>query len=335
MQLFQYLFDLLNRMSDKASVKRRRTGAAILRIVFGSVTAVLYTLHFQEREFLWGVNGMLTPADNAPVLVHGHAWSLYSLSASPLWPECLYWLGLLVSIAFAVGLFTRITSTLFFVVIWSLYQRNTYALDGGENLLVILAIYLIFADLSALSLDRRLFKDKGPGRFEWLSGMLHNFAVTACLVQLAIVYFEAGFYKIQGHVWSSGTAIYYILRSNGYTLPGWSDVLWRSAALVTIGTYGSMLFEIMHPFLMWNRRLKYLVVAGAVVLHGSIGLLMGLVWFSFTMIGVHAILFTDDEFRALRDFFLDSERLVAASLARAAARFRPAQPALLPDLRVE
>jgi hypothetical protein len=335
MQLFQYLFDLLTRMSVKSSVKRRRTGAAILRIVFGSVTAVLYALHFPEREFLWGVNGMLTPADNAPVLAQGHAWSLYALSASPFWPECLFWLGLLVSIAFAAGLFTRITSVLFFIFIWSIYQRDTYALDGGENLLVILAIYLIFADLSALSLDRRLFKDKGPRRFEWFSGMLHNFAVTACLLQLAIVYFEAGFYKAQGHVWISGTAIYYILRSNGYTLPGWSDVLWRSPALVTIGTYGSMLFEIMHPFLMWSRRLKYLVVAGAIVLHGSIGLLMGLVWFSFTMIGVHAILFTDEEFLALRDFALRSKQFLAANLPRVRTRHETARPALLPDLGVE
>jgi hypothetical protein len=132
--------------------------------------------------------------------------------------------------------------------------------------------------------------------------MLHNFAVTACLLQLAILYFDAGFYKIQGHVWSSGTAIYYILRSNWFALPGWGDLVWRSAALVTIGTYGTILFEIMHPFLMWHRRLKYLIFSGAVLLHASIGILMGLVWFSLTMIGAHAILFDDEEYIRLHSF---------------------------------
>jgi hypothetical protein len=200
---------------------------------------------------------------------------------------------------FAAGLFTRVTSILFFIFTWSLYQRNAYALDGGDNLLVIIAIYLIFADLSALSLDRRFFRKPPEKSYAWLSGMLHNFAVTACLLQLAIVYFDAGFYKIQGHVWSSGTAVYYILRSNGFALPGWGDFIWRSAALVTIGTYGTILFEIMHPFLMWHPRLKYLIFTGAVLLHGSIGLLMGLVWFSLTMIGVHAVLFDDEEFLRL------------------------------------
>jgi antimicrobial peptide system SdpB family protein len=238
----------------------------------------------------------LPQADNALILAQTHAWSLYSLFPSALGAECLYWLGLLVSLMFAVGLFTRVTSVLFVVTTWSLYQRNSLALDGGDNLLVILGIYLIFADLSALSLDRYFFGPRREGKYSWLGGMLHNFALTACLLQLAIVYFEAGFYKIQGHVWSNGTAIYYILRSSSYTLPGWSDFIWQSAAIVTLGTYGTILFEIVHPFLMWHPKLKYMIFTGAVLLHAGIGVLMGLVWFALTMIGVHSILFDDSEY---------------------------------------
>ena len=62
---------------------------------------------------------------------------------------------------------------------------------------------------------------------------------------------------------------------------------------------------IMHPFLMWSRRLKYLIFTGAVLLHASIGLLMGLVWFSLTMIGAHAILFDDDEYVRLFAYLRD------------------------------
>ena len=193
---------------------------------------------------------------------------------------------------------------------------------------MILAIYLVFADLSALSLDRRLFGQRREGRFTWLSGMLHNFAITACLLQLAIVYFEAGFYKIQGHVWSNGTAIYYILRSNGVALPGGGDLVWRRSAVVTLGTYGTILFEIMHPFLMWHRRLKYLIFAGAVLLHGGIGVLMGLVWFSLTMIGAHAILFDDDEYQRLCNW----ARAVSKKIKALPARFETAAaPRLLAE----
>ena len=54
---------------------------------------------------------------------------------------------------FTLGAFVRISSVLFFIFTWSLYQRNWYAIDGGENLLMILTIYLMFADLRFLSID--------------------------------------------------------------------------------------------------------------------------------------------------------------------------------------
>jgi Vitamin K-dependent gamma-carboxylase len=299
MSILSKMISFLSASSRNLSTGRRQLGVALTRIVLGSVMVVLYGLHFSQRHFLWGADAVLSPADSSAVLAARHTWSLYAIFPSMLGAECLYWVGLTVALMFAAGLFTRVSSIGFFILTWSLYQRNPYTLNGGDNLLVILSIYLIFADLSALSLDRRLFGKPRESRFAWLGGMLHNFALAACLVQLGILYFEAGFYKIQGHVWSSGTAIYYILRSNGFALPGWGDIIWRSAALVTIGTYGTILFEISHPFLMWSRRLKYLVLAGAVLLHSSIGILMGLVWFSVTMIGVHAILFDDDEYTRL------------------------------------
>jgi Vitamin K-dependent gamma-carboxylase len=316
MSVFSKIIRFLSASSRSLSTGRRQVGVALVRIVLGSVMAVLYGLHFSQRGFLWGANAVLSHADNSVILAARRTWSLYSVFPSALGAECLYWLGLVAALMFAAGLFTRVTSIVFVVFTWSVYQRNPYALNGGDNLLVILSIYLIFADLSALSLDRRLFGKPRESRFAWLAGMLHNFALAACLLQLGIVYFEAGFFKIQGHVWSSGTAIYYILRSNGFALPGWGDYIWRSAALVTIGTYGTVLFEISHPFLMWDRRLKYLVFTGAVLLHASIGILMGLVWFSVTMIGAHAILFDDDEYIRLRNWSRAACRKIAEAFRR-------------------
>lgn len=285
--------------SLRSTVRRRQTGAALLRIALGGLTAILYALHLQQRHFLWGPDGIVSWPDNLAMLTESRAWTLYQFFPSRFGAECLYWLGLVVSVLFTLGLFTRLSSILFFLFTWSLYQRNWYAIDGGGNLLIILAIYLMFADLSALSLDRILFRNRGGRRTRWLSGMLHNFAMTACLVQLSILYFVSAFFKIQGHVWSNGTALYYILRTNGFSLPGWSELIWRSALLVTAGTYATILFELVHPFLMWHRRLKYPMFMGAVCLHVGIGVLMGLPWFSLTMIMAHAPMFEDGEYGAL------------------------------------
>lgn len=316
MSILSKIIGFLSASSRSLSTGRRQLGVALLRIVLGSVMTVLYGLHFSQRHFLWGPDGVFSHANSSAYLAAKHTWSLYAIFPSAMGAECLYWIGLTVALMFAAGLFTRLSSIAFFILTWSLYQRNPYALNGGDNLLIILSIYLIFADLSGLSLDRRLFGKPGESRFTWLAGMLHNFALAACLLQLGILYFEAGFYKIQGHVWSSGTAIYYILRSNGFALPGWGDYVWRSAALVTIGTYGTILFEISHPFLMWSRRLKYFIFTGAVLLHSSIGILMGLVWFSVTMIGAHAILFDDDEYMRLYDWSCTAWRKIGDALRR-------------------
>jgi hypothetical protein len=296
----------LSAASQGCASKHRQTGAALIRIALGSLTAILYALHLNQRQFLWGPQGVVSWRDNLALLEQNQTWTIYQLFPSALGADCLYWIGLIVSVAFALGLFSRLSSILFFLFTWWLYQRNWYAIDGGQNLLVILAFYLMFADVSAISLDRMLFP-KPRLRLtrwlpEWIPGMLHNFAVIACLVQLSILYFESAFYKIQGHVWANGTALYYILRTNEFSLPGWSELVWRSALLVSVGTYGTILFEVTHPFLMWHPRIKYLMFAGIVSLHTGIGILMGLPWFSLTMISAHAVLFSDAEYRALSEW---------------------------------
>jgi len=290
---------LLSEASLRSAVKQRQTGAALMRIALGSLTIIFYALHLKQRNFLWGPSGVVSWPDNLALLAQSRTYTLYQFFPSPLGAECLYWLGLVVSFMFTLGLFARFSSILFFLFTWSLYQRNWYAIDGGENLLIILAFYLMFADLSGLSLDRMLFPQRRERTTRWLAGMLHNFAVIACLVQLSILYFESAFYKIQGHVWANGTALYYVLRTNEFSLPGWTDLVWRSAALVTVGTYGTILFEMAHPFLLWHPRAKYLVFAGAVCLHTGIGVLMGLPWFSLTMISAHTVLFDDAEYLAV------------------------------------
>jgi len=241
---------LLSEASLRGAVKQRQTAAALMRIALGSLTIIFYALHLSQRNFLWGPGGVVSWPDNLALLAESRTYTLYQFFPSALGAGCLYWLGLAVSLMFTVGLFARFSSILFFLFTWSLYQRNWYAIDGGENLLIILAFYLMFADLSALSLDRMLF----PKRRE---------------------------------------------RSTQFSLPGWTDLLWRSAALVTMGTYGTILFEMAHPFLLWHARVKWLVFAGAVCLHTGIGVLMGLPWFSLTMISAHAVLFDDAEYLAL------------------------------------
>ena len=130
----------LSNASQYCAVKRRQIAAGLLRIALGSLTVVFYALHLSQRSFLWGPNGVVSWQDQATLQAQGRAWTLYRFFPSLIGSECLYWIGLIISLMFTLGLFSRLTPILFFAFTWSLYQRNWYAIDGGDNLLFILAL---------------------------------------------------------------------------------------------------------------------------------------------------------------------------------------------------
>ena len=286
---------------QNAGVKRRIVAASIVRISIGCLTLIYYTLHVAQRNAMWGSTGVVTWHDTVAILRTVNGWTLYQYAKNQVGFELIFWTGLVVTIACTLGFGLKITSFLFVVFTWSLYERNYYAIDGGENLLIIIAIYLLFADTSAISLDRELRWVHLDS--QWVTGLLHNFAIMACLIQLAILYFISDFVKIQGHTWSNGTAIYYILRTDEFALPGYTDALIRSDIFVTLSTYLTIVFEAMYPWAIWHPKLKYVVFVGVVLLHGGIAVFMGLVWFSLTMISIDVLFFEDNELLALGTWF--------------------------------
>jgi len=61
-------------------------------------------------------------------------------------------------------------------------------------------------------------------------------------------------------------------------------VLWELS--MTGGVVFTLAVEIGFPFLVWNRRLRWLMVSGAVLLHAGIAVFMGLVSFSLMMLAL-------------------------------------------------
>jgi predicted DCC family thiol-disulfide oxidoreductase YuxK len=70
--------------------------------------------------------------------------------------------------------------------------------------------------------------------------------------------------------------------------------VYQSATLITLGTYATLLLQGAFPWLVFHRKLKWLVLGAAASFHSGIALLMGLVWFSSIIISVD-LLFIDDE----------------------------------------
>src|SRR5690606_202147 len=104
----------------------------------------------------------------------------------------------------------------------------------------------------------RRIEKRGKRRLDVYLSILHNAAVCAIAIQLIIVYFTSGIYKVMGSMWQEGTAVYYAMRVQDYIWPGVSEWIWQSETLVVFLTYSSVLFQVAFPFFLLNRYTKYL-----------------------------------------------------------------------------
>jgi hypothetical protein len=268
-------------------------------VAFGLITAALYLQNIPWRRLLWGPDGMAPSAFYGAGIIAGHGPTLYLVSSTTAWFEFIFWSGLLFTLLWAAGVFPVVTGPLCFAFTWSLLARNDFVQDAGWNLLRILMLYLIVADCSfaALATIRiPALATRVPRVLVFIRGMLHNGAVALILFQLCLVYTTSVFFKIQGHKWQDGTALYYILRSNQFDLSWAGSLIWHSAFLVALGTYGTLLFQAAYPFWIWQRPYKYVVALAAVGFHIGILVTMALPFFCAIMIATEAVLFSDAEY---------------------------------------
>ncbi|MGE6963633.1 hypothetical protein ACQKIW_27705 [Bacillus thuringiensis] len=133
------------KIKNYLEVEHYLIGASILRIGFGFHIVYSYLVHLFQRNYLWGPEGLL-PLN---MLNSGtkEVWSLYRFSDTMAYFNLIYFLGLFIAILYLIGFQTRITGLLNFIFVWSLYDRNPFTLDGGNNVLSICLIFLIFANV--------------------------------------------------------------------------------------------------------------------------------------------------------------------------------------------
>jgi vitamin K-dependent gamma-carboxylase-like protein len=288
------LGDWLGEVRRFASVKHRTIALSFLRISIGLTVLVYYLQHILQREYLWDDAGLVPFSLFQQIMQLRHGFSLYLLSPSFLYQTAVFYLGLAVTIAFILGYRLRISSILFYVFTWSLFERNIFLLTGGDNFLYLVAFFLIFADCGAhFSLDAISGRSRTQSRP--FAAMVHNYAVLAIIIQLSLVYLTSAFYKIEGPLWQNGTAIYYVLRLSEFNLSPFARHFYDTETIVRLLTWGTVVFEMSWPFLVWNRRTKPFVALGAVFMHSMIGYFMGLVWFSFVFIVAQVVIFKDSE----------------------------------------
>lgn len=283
--------------------KKALYGLAVARIVFGLALLGLMLSNFSTRLYTFGSgsawNGELTePLSDFPSI---WLFSLFNRVAGndALFTLCYVVLMALI-VAFILGWRFRVILPLVFVGWVSFIEMNDMVGDQSDNMQRIALLLFFFADPAARwSLDARRRAQRG----EWFAAgssprqigtVLHNLALVALAAQVFFVYVAGGLYKAQGAPWANGWAVYDPLNTMRFgTWPILSDLMTAWGPAVAIATWGSVLIQIGFPLMLLARPTRLIALFAILGFHLAIGVVMGLPWFSITMIAIDAIFIRD------------------------------------------
>ncbi|GAA2261783.1 HTTM domain-containing protein [Kitasatospora cystarginea] len=144
--------------------------AAVVRIGFGLTWTGFLLREWPNRRVLYGDRSPWSDELAARLLAENHAFTVLSWYHGRLWFELVYHLAIVAAVLFTLGWRTRASGVLFLVTVLSLQNRAVFAGDGGDNVIHLMAVYLVFTRCARVwSLDARRARDGGA---VWLWALL-------------------------------------------------------------------------------------------------------------------------------------------------------------------
>ncbi|WP_343071805.1 HTTM domain-containing protein [Brevibacterium renqingii] len=285
-------------------------GLAVTRILIGLTGLGLILTNFSARHYAFGVGAAWNGEIAEPKSDFPNIW-LFSLfhravTTPPLFTAMMIGLALL-AVVIILGWRTRIVLPIYLVLWVSFIELNDGAGDQGDNAYRMFMVALLFADTTRRwSLDARRrrragrFPETDGGAWRWALIMANNLAIVVLAFQVCAIYMSGGLYKAGGTAWQHGFAVYNPLHTQQFgTWPVLSDLVTTWGPMVVAISWGSILFQCAFPFMLFNRYTRIVALLGILSFHLGIALLMGLPWFSLTMIAVDAIFIRDRSFAKL------------------------------------
>ncbi|MPY78644.1 MAG: HTTM domain-containing protein [Actinophytocola sp.] len=144
---------------------------AVVRIGVAATWLGFLLREWPNRHELYGPEGPLSSDLATQLLQEDAAFTVLLWSDTGWWFELCYVFAILASLALLLGWRTRTASVLFMIGVLSVQNRNGFIDDGGDNVLHLMAIYLVFARCGErFSLDAVFRRREGrdvPGVLLW------------------------------------------------------------------------------------------------------------------------------------------------------------------------
>ncbi|MCQ4083216.1 HTTM domain-containing protein [Streptomyces sp. RB6PN25] len=130
--------------------------SAVIRIGFSLTWLAFLLREWVHRDELYGPDSPWSWSMARALIATNHAFTVLMWSDSRAWFEFVYAAAIAASVMLLVGWRTRTASLLFMIGVLALQNRSVFEGDGGDNVIHIMAIYLVFARCGQVwSLDAR------------------------------------------------------------------------------------------------------------------------------------------------------------------------------------
>lgn len=265
-------------------------------------------------------------------------WSLWFHLTDPTGMMVAH-LGICLAVFFfLIGFCTRITSVLTWMGSLFYIHRAQLGLFGFDTMLNIVLLYLAIGPSgAAFSVDRLIARwwstakprvvnrwralwrlpavEVTPAAYAPLppKSVTANLAIRLLQIHVCFIYCGAGLSKLQGQAWWRGDAIWSVIANFEFAPMQYHyyQEFLRTLAqnklafnlFLVGGSYFTVFFEICYSFLIWRKSTRWLMLAMAVVLHGFIGIFMGLRTFSLVMLVMNLAFLRPEEARWLVGMF--------------------------------
>lgn len=279
---------------------------SVLRILYGIGLLFLLVPSAPERSFLWGEASFWVDPEAKR---RGYdTFNVLFPKDDPLLFDLAFFGLIALVILFIIGYRTRIVLPIMLVLVVSLQSNNGYVLNGGDTLIRITLMFMLFANLSALySVDslrrkRRYRVGKSTKRLmpAHISNSAHNVGLILCCFQIIVVYVMSGVWKLTGSEWLEGTALFYSLRIDVFmTYPLLNEMLWQSSLMIYIATFVALWTQTLFPLALLWRPTRIFALVSLMFMHLGIALLMGLWPFSLAMIALDMLFVRDSTWESI------------------------------------
>jgi len=273
---------------------------ALIRILGGALLLYSHAVWTLDLEAFLGKSSWLS-ADTVALMNQepsgrNYAWSYLFWIDSPALLRTLHLAALAVFFLLTIGLFSRLMAILACLITLSYCHRLTGTLFGLDQINAFIAMYLTLGSSgAAYSVDRWLARRRGDESPPPAVGT--NIAVRLLQVHMCVIYLFGGIGKMRGETWWDGSALWFAFASLEYQS---IDMTWtvRHRWLLAMLTHLTVFWETFYCFLVWPKLTRPLCLALAVLVHGGIGICLGMQTFGLAMIIANLAFLSPETVRA-------------------------------------